>query len=254
MKNQFVADINDYFKYGLLRILAGQSTGTAPIGIWWMLTCNDAGNHGNKLDYMADTHYRDCDPELLMLLREISEPSNRHVFAVEERGAIPRARYWPSRKNTGKDPDELAEMSHEKLADPFERMVDFIAMRADFKSCEAVFVDPDNGIETRTASSERYVRWAELVALFAAGKSLIVYQHKPQGESLDIKLPALAKQARELMGTDVFSVACGRGARKGEVGFLIIPQKNAAEWFKRSTDCFLNAYRAFSRCIPAVTA
>ena len=44
MKNQYVGDIGDYGKYGLLRFLAGHGI---KIGINWYLTKDDGSADGN---------------------------------------------------------------------------------------------------------------------------------------------------------------------------------------------------------------
>ena len=51
MKNQYVGDIGDYGKYGLLRFLANKGI---KIGVNWYLTENDLTNDGNKTDYLKD--------------------------------------------------------------------------------------------------------------------------------------------------------------------------------------------------------
>jgi hypothetical protein len=50
---------------------------------------------------------------------------------------------------------------------------------------DLVFVDPDNGIEVPSKpvgrkGSSKYVTWAELEMLWAAGCSLLIYQHFPR--------------------------------------------------------------------------
>lgn len=63
MKNQFVGDINDYYKYGLLRIFS--DVGKKKIGICWMLT-------PERTEYLHDPgKWRDFDPVLFGELRRI---------------------------------------------------------------------------------------------------------------------------------------------------------------------------------------
>jgi len=52
MKNQYVGDINDYHKYGLLRSLK-QATGL-DILISWMLTSDDTSKDGGKTEYLKN--------------------------------------------------------------------------------------------------------------------------------------------------------------------------------------------------------
>ena len=70
MKNQYFGDVNDYRKYGLLRLLAGG--GTLRIGVCWMLTPNDSGPDGKKTEYLDDRNrdeWQCYDHELYEFLR-----------------------------------------------------------------------------------------------------------------------------------------------------------------------------------------
>jgi hypothetical protein len=83
MKNQYVGDINDYRKYGLLRLLSGnESLSTA---ICWMLTVNDERTDGKFIDYLSNSsEWRDYDPELFDVLQNIVlEKKIRNVSEIE---------------------------------------------------------------------------------------------------------------------------------------------------------------------------
>jgi len=63
VKHQYFGDINDYRKYGLLRLLAKESG--LRLGICWMLTPDDGRTDGGKISYLADPErWRNLDPEL----------------------------------------------------------------------------------------------------------------------------------------------------------------------------------------------
>lgn len=242
MKNQFVGDINDYFKYGLLRALTAQNN-LRPLGVWWMLTENDAGTHGNKLDYLEDRRrYKACDTALYKALGRITKKENRHVFNIEKSKLIKGAKYWPSK---GDSINNEAKFSHEKLSDPYKRALDFKKMLARFKNCHLIFIDPDNGIETKSVSKERHIRWHEIASLYVAGKSLVIYQHKAQGLSLENAVPELLKQIHALLGAKAFGITCGRGIKKAEIAFLLIPQKNIARQLAAGANDFLKKFAAF---------
>jgi len=247
MKNQFVADVNDYFKYGLLRALSNCED-LRPIGIWWMLTDDDAGAHGGKLDYLEDQErYGTCDKDLYKALCRIAKKKKRRVFEIEKNKLINGAQYWPSNVSKVRI---AAKASHEKLSDPYSRALDFKEMLGQFKNCPLIFADPDNGIEIKSASKERHIRWNELVALFNAGKSLVVYQHKARGRSLDDDVPVLLERIRELLGANASGIVCGRGKTKAEIAFLLIPQLAATEDFCKGARRFVEQFGEFSRQIP----
>ncbi|MFC2167097.1 hypothetical protein ACFLQZ_03950 [Acidobacteriota bacterium] len=50
MKNQYVGDINDYHKYGLIRILTENPA--VPTTVCWMLTLDDKKTDGRKIGYL----------------------------------------------------------------------------------------------------------------------------------------------------------------------------------------------------------
>jgi len=61
MKNQYFGDINDYGKYGLLRILAG--FGELKIAVCWMLTPDDGRRDGRLIQYLKQPEkWRKYDP------------------------------------------------------------------------------------------------------------------------------------------------------------------------------------------------
>src|SRR5687768_3003787 len=62
MKNQYFADINDYFKYGILRCLG---KGGLRIAVCWMLTPDDGRSDGRKISYLSNPdRWRNYDPVL----------------------------------------------------------------------------------------------------------------------------------------------------------------------------------------------
>lgn len=245
MKNQFVADRNDFFKYGLLRAISAQFT--APIGIWWMLTKNDAGKAGSHLSYLQKPkEYRAADEVLfdsLLKIREgftpvantkvkdqIFDVQSRNVGKIESEILV-KARFWPD-KDKFSDQDRRAHASHGILEEPFERAVNFSEMKMHFADCPVIFADPDNGIEVKTASKERHIRWYEISKLYDNGQSLIIYQHIQQ---TDIKNKATEKseQLRKLLGSGKVHFRAF-----GSVVFLIVPQTDHRDPINSALESF----------------
>ena len=81
MKNQYLGDIGDYGKYGLLRFLASKGI---QIGVNWYLTKNDNSNdgRGTQRSYIFAIH-----PERLQtywdMLREFVDTDWKQVFEIE---------------------------------------------------------------------------------------------------------------------------------------------------------------------------
>jgi hypothetical protein len=167
VKDQYVGDVNDYVTYGLLRALIAESG--LSLGVWWMLTPNDQRGDGNHLGYLRDLAWRTYDPELHDALGAIVASGLREVAAVERAAVLPGATF------VGEPiPDEAAARG----------AVATRALRA-LAAADVVFLDPDNGIEVPSTppgrrGSSKYVLWAEIEALAARGRSLVVYQHFPR--------------------------------------------------------------------------
>jgi hypothetical protein len=51
MKNQYFGDVNDYRKYGLIRLLTGR--GEISTAVCWMLTPDDDRTDGKFTDYLG---------------------------------------------------------------------------------------------------------------------------------------------------------------------------------------------------------
>ena len=82
MRNQYVADVGDFGKLGLLRALAGVAgSGDGPclsVGVVWYRPSVETGpaGDGTKRGYLHSSRrqrYEECDPELFGHLKEISD-------------------------------------------------------------------------------------------------------------------------------------------------------------------------------------
>lgn len=96
--------------------------------------------------------------------------------------------------------------------------------------CDVVFVDPDNGIEVPStkfgaAGSSKYVFWRELQAIYAAGQSVLIYQHFPRVVR-ERFVPFLAQRLREeLVGSTVTAYSTAY------VAFFLVQQPKHASAF-----------------------
>jgi hypothetical protein len=73
VKNQYLGDIGDFGKFGLLRALVGVSNQPLSLGIVWYLTHDEPYNTcGRFLTYLEQPErYRHLDSELFDALRDI---------------------------------------------------------------------------------------------------------------------------------------------------------------------------------------
>ena len=168
MKDQYVADINDYIKYSILRCI--QQVCTDSMLICWMLTANDSGGDGRRISYLGDpAHYRHIDPELfdeLKRIRELPEPS---THAIEAADVLPGARFFGR-----------------LLTDDASDRANYMAeLWREANKSQVVFFDPDNGLDVPSTplgrrGSRRYLYCHELDPLMEHQAAAIIYQHFPR--------------------------------------------------------------------------
>lgn len=171
MKHQYFGDVNDYRKYGLLRLLA--SEGGLRLGISWMLTPADGRADGGKIGYLDQPgRWRHFDPDLFdHLASSVKSGRARDLGVVEAGNLIPGARYHSNILEDG----VAARAAYMKT------------MLNRFQGLDLVFFDPDNGLEVESCpagrkGSSKFLTCQEAAATFATGSSLLVYQHYPHVE------------------------------------------------------------------------
>lgn len=188
MKNQYFGDINDYRKYGLLRILSGD--GTLRIGVCWMLTADDGKTDGRLIHYLRESQeWRRYDPGLFdSLNRSVDVNQIRHVREAERASILPSALFFTEWLTDNRD----------------ERQDYFSEMLGQFAEIDLIFFDPDNGLEVKSKpfgrkNSSKYLYWSELARTFDAGHSALVYQHFPR-EKRDVFTARIDDQIRSRTG------------------------------------------------------
>lgn len=165
MKNQYVADINDYRKYGLIRTLSG--SGKIRTGVCWMLTPNDNRTDGKFTHYLnLPGQWKQYDSPLFEHLADCIRDGERHVNHIEATGVLQNAIYHC---------DLLSDI-------PEERGRYFDDMHKRLQGVDLLFFDPDNGLGIKShpygrKQSSKFLFWRELTHAFSAGKSILVYQH-----------------------------------------------------------------------------
>jgi hypothetical protein len=185
MKHQYFGDVNDYRKYGLLRAL--QSSGDLALSVAWMTTPDDGSSDGSLRGYLEDeSRWAAYDADLYDFLRASLRSSRRPSLSmIEGSGILPRTSYYSPTV-----PDDIA-----------GRRVWSAGLLESARNADLVFLDPDNGLEIPSKpmgrkDSSKYAAWAEVDALAAAGKSLVIYQHftrEPRAEFIR-RIGALVQQ------------------------------------------------------------
>ncbi len=153
MKNQYVADINDYNKYLLL---SDFSEIYDVIDVCWMLTTDDYGRDGAKIKYLFDESKRK-DTLIYDYLKGLVVSNIKDVLAIENGNIIPVRSFYHKIQEIPTSPD-LPEL---------------------------LFLDPDNGLEVKSIplsspKSEGYVYYSDIKPIIEQGCDVLVYQHYPR--------------------------------------------------------------------------
>lgn len=170
MKNQYVGDIGDYGKYGLLRFLASHEI---KIGINWYLTENDDSADGRFTTYLKNPSEKIYDQELFDVLQKIADCSDKTIKMIEQAGIIPKADFYG---------EILKSSSLEANGREINRRLWFNNSTLISKDANLIFADPDNGISyrktARTKDSEKYILPEEVSEYYDSGKNVVFYCHK----------------------------------------------------------------------------
>jgi hypothetical protein len=168
VKNQYFGDVNDYRKYGLLRLL--QSNSKSRLLVAWMLTPDDGSYDGGLRSYLGDPEmWQRYDHQLFAGLSSLLRSGLPSVPMIERVQLLPRASYFskliPDRRH--------------------EREIWFSDLLAKAQNADLVFLDPDNGIEVESMpigrkNSSKYVAWSEIKDLWHSDCSILIYQHFPR--------------------------------------------------------------------------
>jgi hypothetical protein len=248
MQDQYVGDVGDFGKYGLLRHLCGLREGVGGpallLGVVWYLMPNGRGNDGKHLSYLAPPLnnpnrecFTKCDDQLYDALDDIvyhgSYPEihreRRTVRAVQDSNILPGAVFYD---------DPL--VVDGRLVD---RQAWAKAAVERTNDCDVIFVDPDNGLEPPSGPSPKHVAFGELVEYIREGKgrqakSLVVYHHLGHSASADEQIGSRAIDLGRCFGT---SHVIGLRYRRGSPRAFFIVSNGREDLFNHRIEAFLNS-------------
>jgi hypothetical protein len=201
MKNQFVGDINDYYKYGLLRILSG--FGKKKFGVCWMMT-------PDRTEYLNDRgKWRSFDRVLFDKLRRIVHA--RTVGEIKKAGILPRARFY----------EELFKSGSGRQQTYFDEM-----LRA-FSGVDLIFFDPDVGLApSPSIHGGKWLHYHELGKAFRKGHSVFVIQF-PKREKADWVTRQVKEIREKTRAVRIYTF------RASSVVFFLAAQQKHVDFFRR---------------------
>ena len=171
MKDQYTGDINDYRKYGLLRVL--QEVTGLRLGINWLKTPDDVRTDGEFRTYLNQPQkFKKYDPLLFdQLQSSIKTKRDRKIENIIKTGILGDALSFVSIVPDGVNGRQ------EHLQSGMEYL----------HNADIIFFDPDNGVEVKSVpygrkNSSKYIYLNELAEYYQRGHSLLIYQHFPRAK------------------------------------------------------------------------
>lgn len=171
MQDRYSGDIGDYVKLAILRALTpGRQLGVG----WWLYPDENHNGDGRHVGYLEHPQsWRALDPESFEHLKGLVSSGQRNVAALESDRLLPGAIYF-------REPLPTDGVSAARRA---ARSAWLGRLSAAFETCDLIFLDPDNGLETKgfnpgAAKAGKSVALVELDALRRPGRTLLVYHHQ----------------------------------------------------------------------------
>lgn len=187
MQHRYVGDAGDFAKYSLLSSVANGEPNLR-LGVLWYLFPDESHNDdGRHVSYLKQPDMRLRNPAVHSALHSIVSSGVRSVQAVEYSSILPSTTLFFS---------EIAAIRG-KPADRSDYRFDWFARGLQrLRSCDILFFDPDNGIETASLKKSdfragKYVFWREIEQAWDAGKSLVIYNHLNRTASASIQTAKL---------------------------------------------------------------
>ena len=228
MRDQWVGDIGDFAKYGLLRHLCGvtgPSVDNPPsLGIIWYYQEGRVGGDGNT-NYLRGgsplCKIINFDPYLYKAIQRLVEPNCRTVYDVQNAKIFPSpsTKYFINPVGTGIR----------------GRPNWFKCAKNAMQGAELVFLDPDNGSQPSCTSKSRgpkHVRIEEVEELVAQDKSLVIYQHVAHGADTELIRLSFASTVIARLGRPI------RTFQWGSRYFFIIPSENRENYLLSRLNSF----------------
>ena len=213
MKNQYVGDIGDYGKYGLLRFLASYGI---KIGVNWFLTENDGSTDGKFTTYLKNPADRVYDPELFDALQNIADHPDKTIKMIKQAGIIPDAEFFG---------EMLKSSSLKADAREWNRRLWFNNSTLMLGNAELIFADPDNGISyrktARTKDSEKFILPEDVAEYYNSGRNVVYYCHKGRRKQ-EAWEQAKAEIRNHIRDAQILAVTFHRGTQRSYI-FVLHP-------------------------------
>ena len=202
MQNRYAGDVGDFGKFGLLNKLFADTKWKVGV-IWYLYPDENHNDDGRHIEYLARDEFIACDHKLSKKLSYIVQSGDRSVNALEKIGVLKSGSVYfdecldfyyrfPGQTKTNK---KIRSVLRQKwLSKAIEKT----------KNCNALFVDPDNGLEVAScpkinqAKSGKYIYYSEVKSLFEGKDVLVIYHHLNRHKKHGSHKQQIERRAKEL--------------------------------------------------------
>lgn len=229
MKNQYIGDIGDYGKYGMLRFFA--SLGIR-IGVNWYLCPNDGRPDGNHTEYLYDERMRVYDPEVYDIMKQLAFLPNKCIQMVENSGILDGMVFY----------DEFLDLEavHWSVRAEGRKQWHQAGLTV-LREADLIFADPDNSLTTTKKPSakdaQKFILPEEIEDYFQMDKDIVYYHHRSRKneagwmeEKIQIK--------KYLPDACLLALAFRRWSRRV---YIFVVHKNKIDFYKQAIYSFLGS-------------
>jgi hypothetical protein len=240
MQDRYVGDVGDFGKYGLLRLLAQQTS--FRLGVIWYLYGDESHNaDGRHVSYLSKPEFALPDSELHSKLDSLVRKNKRSVRAVERAGILPPDTIFFGGRISDPDGQQLDRRLRAASRLSWLKRAVRSSAEADF-----VFFDPDNGIETASVQrhspkSGKYIYWEELMPFWQRGQSLVIYHHLNRTAPIARQANFLREKFKDRF-PDAGLLRFFLFRRGSCRHFWLVAQERHVEAFENATNALLQSY------------
>ena len=251
MRDSFVGDIGDLGRSGMLRELFGKpeatdsDKSTLHLGVVWCL--NEANQEEGKFTPATYKNLRYLDTHLYDTLDCLVKERKRTVLEFERKKILNTNIFF--RKP----------LSGLKRVERKEKWLEEALKKT--KEANVIFIDPDNGIATKTMTKAdpskefpKHIFIDELKQFYDKGKSLIIYQDSTQGhkkcETSEMRIESVSQRLKaNLKPNDpqLLSVWALRWQRKSGRVYFIVVHPDHKDTLNPQVQKFVNDPKWFTR-------
>jgi hypothetical protein len=244
MQNRYAGDIGDFGKFGLLRAIFPDSQ----LGIIWYLVPDESHNKdGRHIDYLKKTEFRVCDAELFDKLNSLIRTGHRSVEHLQQLKLLYNAVFFPNILSYDGTSANSEAGQRQRLS--IRRKWLDNALQASL-NCEALFLDPDNGLEIKSVvkhseSAIKYVFMDELKEFTKICPCVAVYQHfNRQGKHSE----QIQGRVQLLWGCfgETHRIFALKFKRYSPRAYFLLIRKEKADYIKNKLEMFIRS--TWCRC------